>query len=489
MTQPSLHSLSRLSLALPALTAASLALLPLPAGAVESDLSIKLKAGALSEDARDLGTGTTDDTRASFLDLQPQLLTQFGTEFSHFVRLQAFVPSDMVVQNEQDEPVPVENYAAVREFWVEYGGITSYPGEVLRLGLQRLRTLDGIWWDRDIESARWIFDTTLFQFEMGAAKAFDNYRTDNVELSESQRDRAYGFAGLSTQWLPTHYVGVRGAYATDQRELPPTGSQMELTSTQTDPDTGATVNTYRQPELRNYGWLGVYIDNKFYEWDRGPGMMYRFELIGMTGDREHVVTDPSTGMVTGTASQDVTALGGEAGLRARFPDAFPLTFGGNYAYGQGGSDDNGSHVFRQTGLQSNRSRFTGTRTMLNRFNEALQADLSNLRVLSAYVSMPLANWDYSVVGHRFQRDDASSPVSTDGIDARPDPDSTSLDLGTGFDFVLTYHFAQAIRQYFAAEDDTRSNIRLRASRFRPGEAYDPSLNDQTRVTLEGTLWF
>lgn len=469
-----------------ALIGASLVLLPAAAGAVDADWSIKLKAGGLSEDARDLSGDPGTETRASFLDLQPQLLTQFSPDFAHFVRLQAFVPSDMVTTNEHDEPVEVEQFAAVREFWIEYGGITSYPGEVVRLGLQRLRTPDGLWWDRDIESARWIFDTTLFQFEMGAAKAFGTYRSDDVELPASQRDRAYGFAAMATQWLPRNFVGVRAAYATDQRELPGTGTPMELEGTQTDPATGATVNRYDEAEQRRYGWIGVFLDNRFYEFERGPGLAYRFELIGMTGSREYTEVDGS-GFVTGTRSDDVDAIGADAHLRARLPDVFPLTFGGAYAYGQGGRDANGSHAYRQTGLQSNRSRFTGTRTYLNRFNEALQADLSNLRVTSAYVSMPLSNWDFSVVGHNFQRDDASSPVYTDGVDARPT--TNSPDLGTGADAVLTIYFAQVLRQGFAAEDDTRSNIRLRASRFSPGAAYDPSLSDQTRVMVEGTLWF
>lgn len=478
-----------------ALLAAGLALAAPAAAAVTADWDLKIKAGGLTEDARDLGTSATttsgepEEIRESYVDVQPQLFTQFSENFAHFVRLQGFLPSGIVVENQYDEPVPMESYAAVREFWIEYGGITSYPGEAVRLGLQRLREPDGLWWDRDIETARWIFDTTLFQFQMGAAKQFDTYRTDEVELPESQRDRAYGFAGIGTQWLPRNFVGVRVAYAVDQKELPEEGAQMELEGSQTDPETGDTLNNWDEPEQRRYGWVGAFLDNRFYEYERGPGIAYRVELIGLLGKRDHAVTDPGTGVVTGSESEDVNALGGDAGLRVRFGDVFPLTLGGAYAYGQGGRDRNGSHVFRQTGLQSNRSRFTGTRTMMHRFNEALQADLGNLRAVTAFLALPLVDWDFSLVGHRFQRDDPSSPVYTDGIDVRPDPSSTSLDLGTGWDLVLTRHFDRPLKRLYAAEDDTRSNIRLRASRFTPGEAYGDDLEDQTRVVLEGTLWF
>ena len=489
MTAP--HPLSTLRLAL---IGASLVFIPAIAAAdTVTDpgayFSVKAKAGGLTEDARDLSGTSDDETRASYVDLQPQLLLQASENFGLFTRLQAFVPSDMVVQNENDEPVEAEAYAAVREFWVEFGGITSYPGEVLRLGLQRLKTADGLWWDRDIESARWIFDTTLFQFEAGAAKQYNTYRTDEVELPESQRDRAYGFAAMSTQWVPGNFIGVRGAYATDQKELPPNGSAMAAEGTTTDPNTGATVTRWDEPEARDYAWLGVFLDNKFYESERGAGIAYRMEVLGLAGSRDFAVVDPATGTVTGSGAQDVSAIGADVGLRARFPDAFPLTFGAGYAYGQGGSERGESNVFRQTGLQSNRSRFTGTRTYINRFNEALQADLSNLHAATAYVSLPLSAFDMSLVGHRFERDDPSSPVYTDGIDARPDPASTSNDLGTGIDGVLTWYFRQGLTQRFATEDDSRSNIRLRVSRFTPGAAYDPGLKDQNRVVLEGTLWF
>jgi alginate production protein len=481
------HRKPLVSLSLALGTGLALAATGVPA--VEADWSIKLKAGGLSEDARDLGTNGGDDIQESYVDVQPQLLTHFSPNFAHFIRVQGFVPSGMVTTNEYDETVPVESYAALREFWIDIGGITDYPGEVLRLGLQRVREPDGLWYDRDIESARWIFDTTLFQFQLGAAKAFDTYRTDNIELPESQRDRAYGFMGISTQWVPRNFVGARAVYATDQEELPGEGSQMRLESTTTDPATGNPVNTWDEPEARDYGWVGAFLDNRFFEWERGPGLAYRVELMGLVGDREHVVVDPDSGQVTGQATQDVNALAGDAGLRVRFGDVFPLTLGGAYAYGEGGSDANGSHQFRQTGLQSNRSRFTGTRTMINRFNEALQADLTNLRVFTAFLSLPLMDWDFSAVGHRFERDDPSSPVYTDGIDARPDPNSTSTDLGTGWDVVLSYHFDRAIRRGYVAEDDTRSNVRLRASQFLPGEAYGADLQNQTRVVLEGTLWF
>jgi alginate production protein len=471
--------------------AVALMLLPHTARAVEAQLNLKVKAAGFDEDAHDLGTTDAESTQAGYIDFQPQLYTHFSDDFAHFVRGQGFLPSEEVVTTDQDEVVATSGYAALREFWFEYGGITDYPGEVVRLGLQRVREPDGIWWDRDIESARWIFDTTLFQFQMGAAKAFNTYRTDDIELPESERDRAYGFVGWGTQWVPNNFIGLRGAYGTDQRELPNTNEQLEPSLDEngvqrTDPATGAPL--WVEPTRRDLGWFGLFLDNRFYEFERGPGLAYRLEAIAMTGKSRQVTSDPATGRATGTQEEDAFALGGQGFVRARMPDPFPLQLGGGYAYGEGGHDKDGDHDFRQTGLQSNRSRFTGTRTILNQFNEAYRANLTNLRVALAFVSLPLQNWDFSLVGEQFQRDDPTRRVSTDGVMVQPDTTNGSRDLGTGFDFVVTRAFSSMVQGYSLA-DDRRSNIRLRASTFRPGNAYGSSLEDQSRVTLEGTLWF
>lgn len=478
-----------------ALFGAALALRPGLAGAVTVDWGVKLKAAALTEDAPDPDAPSSDESTEAYLDVQPQLHTQFTPDFSHFIRLQAFLPSGRVTSNEQEDPEVVETYGALREFWFEFGGITSYPGEVLRLGLQRLRDPDGLWYDRDIESVRWIFDTTLFQFQAGAAKQYQIYRTDDSELSESQKDRAYGFLGVSTQWVPRNFIGARLAYATDQKELPPAGTTLETDGGSTlDPISGVTFDTYREPEVRDYGWVGVFLDNDFYDWERAPGLAYRLEIMGLRGQAERVdVVDPAPdspgtpGQTGAVQSRDVDAVGADAGLRVRFPGAFPLQVGGGYAYGEGGEDDNGSHNFRQTGLQSNRSRFTGTRTIVNRFNEALRADLTNLRAIAAYVSLPLADWDFSLVAHRFERDDPTQRVYTDGVDIDP-VNKTSTDLGNAWDAVVTWHFKGQVTGY-SLEDDRRSNLRLRAAEFTPGDAYGPNADKQRRVLLEGTLWF
>jgi alginate production protein len=442
----------------------------------------KVKGALTGEDERDLGmTGTSDARDTGYIDLGPYLHLQFGEETALYVRGQLFTTAgDAVVQNEDEQPVASENYAALREAWLEFGGITSFPGEVLRLGLQRVKEQDGLWWDRDIESVRWIFDTTLVQAQLGVAEQLSTWRSDDVELSPSQRDRAYVFGTFARQWRPGHFYGVRAAYAQDHAGLPAAGT---------------TVESDTKTRSRDYLWVALRTENGYYEPRNTTPMVYWLEATVLAGRRESAqFTEPDPNdplapppTVTGTSRDTVSALAGDAGVRMRLPLIFPLNVGAMAAFAQGERAGGSVHVFEQTGLESNRSRYTGTRTLLNRFNEALAADFSNLAATSAFLSMPYELADFSFVYHRFRRHHGDVSFTADGIDVQPV--NGSHDLGTGIDLVATRFFRDFGSQAAGEDEDQRSNIRVRASRFDPGAAYGDAVKDQYRVALEVTLWF
>jgi alginate production protein len=444
----------------------------------------KMKGALTGEDERDLGmTASADEARnAGYVDLGPYLHLQFGEDAAAlYVRGQLFTTAgDPVVQNEDEQPVASENYAALRELWLEFSGPTSFPGEVIRLGLQRVREPDGLWWDRDVESLRWIFDTTLVQAQLGVAEQFSTWRSDDVELSPSQRDRAYVFGTFTRQWRPGHFYGLRAAYAQDHGGLP---------------EVGETVESDTKTRQREYLWVALRTDNGYYDPRNTTPMVYWAEAIVLAGRRDSAQTtepdpnDPAAPppQVIGTSSETVSAMAGDAGVRLRLPLIFPLNVGTMAAFAQGERAGDSVHVFEPTGLESNRSRFTGTRTLLNRFNEALAADFSNLLAASAFVSMPYEMSDFSFVYSRFRRHEGDVGFTADGIDVQPV--NASRDIGTGIDLVATRFFRDFGSQAAGEDEDQRSNIRVRASRFDPGAAFGNAVKDQYRVALEVTLWF
>lgn len=439
---------------------------------------LKFKIAGIAEGARDFGRIDLDGTRADadgetaegYLDIQPALFWRMSENWNFFTRLQGFVPSGELVVTDEESPRRTESYAAIREAWIEYGGLTAYPGESLRLGRQRLRDPDGTWMDRDAEALRWIFDTTLVQGHIGVASELATLRTDDTELPASQRDRGYVFAGLSGQWYAGQYVGARGIYAFDDVDL-----EEELLSTDVDPKLAD----------RKLVWLGLYANNGYYDQPKNAGVYYTSQIDFLTGTREDASLGAPPEVPTTITEQDVSAFAGDLGLRVRFE--IPLAIGVAYAFGQGGGDSV-DETYEQSGLHSNRSRFTGTRTRIYRYNEALQPDLTNLHIATAYVSVPMERFDASLIYHHFEREREDGPIVADGIDVQPD--TVDSDIGDGLDLVLSAYFGETPNSKVGDQDDLRSNVSLRGSLFQPGDAFGGSdLDDQYRVTLEATWWF
>lgn len=456
-------------------TAVSAALLcgaAMAAHALENEGGIKLRLAGYAE-GDPLLTGNPDnESREAYLDLKTVLHTRFSPNNATFIKLQGFLPTGEVFVNEDETPQRSDGFFAVRELWWEYGGLTSYPGEVLRIGRQRLREYDGLWWDQDIEALRWIFDTTLLDIHFGVAEQLFTARSDESEVNRNQRDRGYVFGAVDGEFAPGHAFGIRSAYALDH---------VDLDEQQREEEDPKTVK-------RRMGWAGLHVDNGFHTYKHDDPLKYWSEVRLQTGNADYAVFD-DLGNYLGTRRQDVEALSADAGLRIRLDAGLPLQFGIAYAYGQGGGDAQTDTSFEQTGLHSNRSRFTGTRSLMHRFNEALQAELSNLHVATVFSSLQLDAMDFSLVYHDFRRDDREQDIEADGIDIAPV--NADSDIGQGLDLVLTRYFS-GMPMVETVDEDLRSNIRLRASGFRPGEAYrgngrEPE--DQYRAMLEWTTWF
>ncbi|MGE3296598.1 MAG: alginate export family protein [Porticoccaceae bacterium] len=439
------------------------------------DTALKIKTSALVEGERDLGAGDFHTTSGGIIEITPQVRWQLTSDVSAFVRVRGFAQSDDFATTPDDNsPTRDNTFAEVRELWVDYGGLTGYPGEHLRLGRQRLRQDDGLWFDRDIESLRWIFDTTLVRADIGVAETFDSYtyKKDAVALPVNLDDRFNAFASVSYEWAPSQRAGLRALYADDSGG---TGDIGALPTVNTKPSSGQLL------------WIGARVENGFYDYRRIKPVTYWTEVVLLTGTEKPTVVDPATGLVAAHYERDIHAWGGDFGLRVRPTDDLPLQIGAGYAFGTGGSDTDESDAYRQTGLHSNRSRFTGTRTLISRFGEVSRADLSNLSVISLFASLQFDTGDASLVFHDFRRDQSSAPVITDGIGVQPL--SGDRDIGRGVDLVLSRYFDQ-IKNETDPEGDMQTALRLRVSLFDPGSAYASNAdNSAYRIVLEGTVQF
>ena len=151
--------------------------------------------------------------------------------------------------------------------------------------------------------------------------------------------------------------------------------------------------------------------------------------------------------------------------------------GAHGAYASGGGERDETDTFRQTSLASNRSRYTGTRSQVQRFGEAIQPEWSNLKVATVYTALSDRNlWDANLIYHRYWLADQAGTLRSDLVE--PGFTGTSDDVGQSVDLVLGYYGDNP--SSWATFD-----VRLSGGVFMPGDAYGEQADDlRHRVILD-----
>ena len=452
----------------------------------DKNAGVDIKFTGQSEDDRDLGTRDGGDVLGFGLDVRPWLYGRRG-DWSGFVMGQAVAASDTIETDslESDRLVadsadvanvrePDKNYLALREFWVDYAGFTRYPGEHLRLGRQRLRNEDGQWQDTNIEALNWTFDTTLLRANLGAAQRFSDYRTDLDDLAPTDEDRLHVFGDISTQWQPDQWVGIRAHHSRDDGNLANPGEPLDALDKRSNGD---------------LTWLGLHANSDAYNFRNQNPVNYWASVTWLTGNLDSIDQGPTlNGQKFAGAQQstDVDAWATDLGLRLRLDPSWQVGIAYARGSGDGDSAGEGSGNYRQSGLESNRSAFTGTRSRAHRFGEAFRGELSNLQAATLFGSWQLReDYDASLIYHKFWRVDDNQQIGGSGINARfDDPQSSTIpasqvslvngekDLGQELDLVLTKYFKQGLlpASMSQALDAPSAVVRLRGGVFKPGDA-------------------
>ncbi len=200
-------------------------------------------------------------------------------------------------------------------------------------------------------------------------------------------------------------------------------------------------------------------------------------------------------VATGTQRGDVNAWATDLGVRLRLNPQWQV--GAAYARGSGGGDQGGNN-FEQTGLESNRSNFTGTRSRVHRFGEAFRGELGNLQAATVFASWQLRDdYDASFLYHRFWRVDGRQNIGSSGINAVVNDNGINRplvegekDLGQEMDVVVTKYFKQGLlpASLSQAIDEPSALVRLRAGVFKPGDAYGKEADSYMHRAFVDVIW-
>lgn len=466
----------------------------------EQNFGLEVKITAQAEDDRDLGTRSGGDVNGIGLDLRPWVYGERGN-WSGYAMGQVVTATDTIQTDPLEQNITNsdgesgtqvsrgnaserevdKSYLALREFWIGYSGFTPYPGEILKVGRQRLRNDDGQWHDVNIEAINWTFDTTLLRAELGAAERFSEYRTDLTELSAEDEDRLHLFGSASYQWTPGHWAGIRLHHSQDDGKLKHNGEVLD--------DLDKTANG-------DLTWVGLQVDSDAYNRRNTHDINYWGSLTWLTGDRDElgVSYDPtSERYIAGDkTSRSLNGWATDLGVRFRLDPQWQV----GAAYSRASKD------YVQNGLESNRSNWTGTRSRVHRFGEAFQAEMANVESGSLFASWQMNDeYDASLIYHKFRRVDGDAGIGNAGINpSLEDPVGTfsSLplendgrkDLGQEMDLVVTKYFKGGLLPASVSQsfDEPSALIRLRAGVFKPGDAYRGDVDSYMHRAIVDVIW-
>jgi alginate production protein len=451
---------------------ASLQAAELPSGL---SYGANVKITGQSIDDQDLGTRDGGDFNGAGISLRPWVFQRSG-DWSGYVLGEAFAATDVIESDtsESDTFDPDDarerddKFLALHEFWVDYSGLTAYPGESLRLGRQKIRSADGLWWDSNIEALRWTFDTTLLSAHVGVAERFSDYRTDLDELAPQDEDRVHFMADIARQWRPGHWAGIKFHHSDDSGNLNQAGEEL-----------GVLDKNYNGEAT----WLGLELNGDFYNHRSTNPLSYLASVTWMNADLDYLTSSTvgGTRRVTGQRSEDVDAWALDLGLRWNIDDAWRV--GTTYTRASGGEEEQ----FLQTDLQSNRSNFTGTKSSINRFGEAYRGEMTNLQAASLFAGWNINNeYDASLIYHRFWRVDDDFD-SKSGLQSNMVPGEK--DIGQEVDLVLTRYFDEGrIPPSLGWLGAKSALVRFRGGLFFAGDAFADDTDSKMHRAFLDVVW-
>ncbi|MCK7551372.1 alginate export family protein [Marinobacter goseongensis] len=428
--------------------------------------NVKSKLSFISEGDRRLGLGENGATKSNEagLDIKPEWVWQLSPHWRSKLRLQAFAATGQVDVSDEIGGTTTDGFVAMREAWLDYNGLSDYPGESVRFGRERLKEDSGMWWDDDITLVRWIFNTSLLESTVGVAQKLAELRTDNNELQDDEQDIARFFAQTRWQWKKGHYLGFLATHGQGY------GDQAEEYAGR-----GQTLDRSFTDSLT---WASLQADRSYFDWRSHDAIQYFASVAAVTGSDTVVGPDASAANGVSARDRDVSGWAADLGARAQLLDTPRWVIGAHGAMASGGEGPGESDAFQQTSLESNRSRFTGTRSQVQRFGEAIQPEWSNLQVLTLYTALSDRDtWDANVLYHRYWLSDQNGTVQSDLVE--PGFTGSSDDLGQSVDLVLAYYGDSASTSWAAVD------VRLRGGVFMPGDAYGDDVDDSRhRVVVD-----
>ncbi len=349
--------------------------------------------------------------------------------------------------------------------WLHLGPLAKKP-LALRIGRQRIKDERQWWWRTDIDAIRLFVASSRVRAEMALAREMARVSIHDDDI-DPRADSVLRLLGSVTwHWRPQHQLS---AFFLAQHD----GSSK--------PSEGQMVPRARiDPSDANLAWFGLRLLGK-----TPPG---RFGVLKYWGDSAVVAgeetwlrfgpNDNGRHPITTRRQQKVLGWAVDVGISWQLPLRWQPMFTVGYAVGSGEKEPQSgtNRTFRQTGLQTNKARFSGDKRF-RYYGELLRPELANLHIWTAALGLRLWKAGGVDIAYHLYRQVEPLPFLSRAR-LRLLPQGQSRAIGQEWDVVFSYSIGKTLR------------MALTGAVFRAGAAYgEHSGALATNVVLQTKLKF
>lgn len=433
------------------------------------DITADLKFQGITEKNTALEDISDDWTRSGSADLRVKVTYKPYDNTTLYWEGRAIdTGGSLGAQDDSGSISAAEDFLEWRQSWIRFDEVAGLVPLSVQLGRQKFTEPRGLWWVKDIDAARVLYNTTEFNGFLGVSQALASYTTAE-DFMEDDQDRLRFLGEGSWLFAPAHRAEARFMYEYDHSGMEDIGSRIRTND--------------RDTEDLNLVWAGLRLVGE----PPAPARLssiasvgYSLELLGVTGETQTQTSastaDPAFRRVTGANVRDVFGWGLDANLDVTFDAPWRPTVILGYAYGSGDDGEGDDSAFRQTGLHGNSSKLGEASGGMRNYGEVLRPELSNIHVLTAGVGVPvLKASDTTLLYHAYWLADDETGLRSSGISASTN--GTDSYLGQGLDLVTNVSLGQEMGLTNTYLRDTK--LRVALGGFDSGDAYGPSGDDET----------
>ena len=250
-----------------------------PAAADSSNIKYKahLKGQYTYNENNDLDTLDAKSQRSENIEFKASVYGDINEDFSFLTEARAVknYGDGGSIDSDTGEAAGRDDFVELRQYWLEYSGLSQFVPLSLRAGRQRIRESRSLWWNRDLDAVSLIYDATLFSGFLSVGENLTEYRSSSDVFNRDDENLLRVLGQTSWQWKQNNFLEARFAFQDDHSGIESVGAQVPSDD--------------EDDEDSDLFWFGARATGEIEFPQSKPieTISYRADIIGLTGSQDN----------------------------------------------------------------------------------------------------------------------------------------------------------------------------------------------------------